>query len=272
MCWRRIPLVAAGGASLVLALGYFLQQAWAKALWPLPEGRLSYAFMAAILAGKAVPLIWIGLSAEWGALVGYAFGFGCMYGLMAIYTFLLYAEQRRQPLLLYGGVTLALSVLCLLLLGVTSRVPIADARHVPRVMRLAFFVEVGVLALVGALLVVQVAILPWPLQPESSVLYGFVFFGMALYFGYALFKPEWSHSRGQLLGFLAYDLVLIGPLLGLFAPPGPVSWLGLIAATAIVVGSGLLAVYYLFVQKTTRVWVVTKPPETTGAPASGRRQ
>src|SRR5262245_26014923 len=77
-------------------------------------------------------------------------------------------------------VSLALSVLCLLLLAVTSRVPIADARHVPRVMHLAFFVEVGVLALVGALLVVQVAILPWPLQPESSVLYGFVFFGMAL--------------------------------------------------------------------------------------------
>ncbi len=32
-----------------------------------------------------------------------------------------------------------------------------------------------------------------------------------------------------------------------------------ITATAIVVDSGILAVYFLFVQKTTRLWMVVKP-------------
>ena len=39
----------------------FFQQTWATALWPLPDTRLSYTFIAATLAGGA-PLIWIGLS------------------------------------------------------------------------------------------------------------------------------------------------------------------------------------------------------------------
>jgi hypothetical protein len=142
MRFLRIPLMVAGGAALVLALGFFFQMPWAKNLWPLPDGRLSYAFMASILAGTAIPLIWIGLAREWGALVGYAFGFGCMYGAMALYAFLLYGEHHRQPLLVYGCVTLALTVLCLLLLRGVSRSPIVDARQAPRVVRLAFFVEI----------------------------------------------------------------------------------------------------------------------------------
>lgn len=270
MRWLSIPLVAAGTAALVLALGFWWHQPWATPLWPWPAGRLSYAFMAAILTGSAVPLLWIGLSGEWAALAGYALGFGCMYGLMASYAFLLSAQQHRPALLGYGWVTLALSVLCLLLLGVASRVPLDDTRLVPRAARRAFGVEVGVLGLVGALLVAQIPILPWPLTPEASVMYGFVFLGMAFYFGYALFKPQWHHARGQLLGFLAYDLVLIGPLLSLFAPPGPTSWLGLIAATVIVLSSGLLAVYYLFLQSTTRSWLVVRPPETESTQGSHR--
>ena len=52
--------MVAGGAALLLALGFFLPYAWAKNLWPLPDSRLSYAFMPSILSGTAVPLIWVG--------------------------------------------------------------------------------------------------------------------------------------------------------------------------------------------------------------------
>ena len=65
----RSLLVGIGLAFLALAAGFFFQTAWAKGLWPLPDGRLSYSFMAAILAGTALPLIWVGLAGEVGDLL-----------------------------------------------------------------------------------------------------------------------------------------------------------------------------------------------------------
>ena len=49
----RLPLVLVGVGQLILAVGFFFQQAWATSLWPVPDTRLSYAFIAAILAGGA---------------------------------------------------------------------------------------------------------------------------------------------------------------------------------------------------------------------------
>jgi len=64
-----------------------------------------------------------------------------------------------------------------------------------------------------ALVMVRRNIFPWPLSPENSVFYGCIFIGAMCYFLYGLVYPYWANARGQLLGFLAYDLVLIGPFL-----------------------------------------------------------
>ena len=70
----------------------------------------------------------------------------------------------------------------------------------------------------------------------------------------ALRSPRWHSARGQLLGFLAYDLILIGPFLAHFNTVNPVHRLSLTIYTLVLVYSGALAVYYLFVNKTTRSW------------------
>ena len=85
---------------------------------------------------------------------------------------------------------------------------------------------------------------------------------MALFFTYALLKPAWNNARGPLMGFLAYDLVLLVPFLRHFAAVRPEQLLQLIVATGIVIGSGALAVYYLCVNKTTRAWAALESPET----------
>lgn len=54
----KTALIVVGVIDLVLAAGFFFQQAWATAFWPLPETRLSYALIAVILTGGAAPLIW----------------------------------------------------------------------------------------------------------------------------------------------------------------------------------------------------------------------
>ena len=57
---------------------------------------------------------------------------------------------------------------------------------------------------------------------------------------------------GQLLSFLAYDLVLIVPFLSLFKTVQTEYLIGLIVYVTVLNYSGALAVYYLFIHPQTR--------------------
>ena len=94
-------------------------------------------------------------------------------------------------------------------------------------------------------------VFPWDLNPDSSVVFGCIFLGDAFYFLYALLRPRWGNAFGQLLSFLAYDLVLIVPFLLLVNTVKPDHMLGLIIYIAVLVYSGGLAVYYLFIDSQT---------------------
>src|SRR6187431_199837 len=117
-------------------------------------------------------------------------------------------------------------------------------------MRLAktVLVIVGLIDLVlaaGILLILKVPnTLPWNISPESSVLYGWVFLGLAFYYIYALVRPQWIHALGPLLGFLVYDIVLAYPLFAHYASLQPGQLLGQIAASFIIVVSAILGIYY----------------------------
>jgi hypothetical protein len=85
------------------------------------------------------------------------------------------------------------------------------------------------------------------------VIYGFMFLGAAVYFAYALLRPSWANSGGQLAGFLAYDLVLIVPFIAHFGRVEAQLLPNLIIYMVVIVSSALLSFYYLFVNKETRV-------------------
>ena len=213
--------------------------------------------MASILAGAALPLLWIGASSASSALRGYALGFSVVNGGLAFDALVLYFGTGQASLLLFGLLAAALAVLCVMLLRWNPG-DAGDQRPMPPALGIPFAIEVGVLALVGLGLVLKILnVLPWPLRPESSMMYGWVFLGLALYFGYTLVQRTWRHTCGQLLGFLAYDLVLLGPLLGHIAVVKPEHRLGLAVAIAIILSSGALAVRYLFISRDTRVWSAT---------------
>jgi hypothetical protein len=89
---------------------------------------------------------------------------------------------------------------------------------------------------------------------DAQILYGWFFLGAAAYFAYGVLRPSWHNAAGQLAGFLAYDVVLIVPFLNLL-PSIRAEWrLNLIVYIIVVSGSGLLAIYYLFINPATRVW------------------
>jgi hypothetical protein len=67
-------------------------------------------------------------------------------------------------------------------------------------------------------------------------------------------QTQLHNAAGQLAGFLAYDLVLIVPFLQRLPNVPADQRLGMYIYTTVVIYSGLLAIYYLFIHPETRVW------------------
>ena len=256
----KTALIIVGLLDLVLAAGFFFQQAWATTLWPLPDTRLSYAFIAAILAGGAAPLIWIGLSGELAALAGYGLSFGIMYAGMGLSALWFYLRDQNPSLAVFALVMGILAVTGGIIFMRTRR-SAQDGQQTPRIVIYAFTAEVLVLAAAGILLTLKVPnILPWNLSPESSVSYGWVFLGLGFYYLYAVLNPKWTHAQGPLLGFLVYDLVLFAPLFARYSNLQPEHVRGQVAASLIIIFSAALGVYYLFLNPATRMRARSRSP------------
>jgi hypothetical protein len=122
--------------------------------------------------------------------------------------------------------------------------------------RVSFAIFVVALLFVGGQMVLKVPgiTMPWPISTNEAVIYGWMFLGAAAYFAYALVRPGWGNAGGQLAGFLAYDLVLIFPFIARFSTGVPSQFMaGHIIYTVVVTYSGLLAIYYLFINPQTRL-------------------
>jgi hypothetical protein len=252
MRFLKPVFVAVGVLQLILAAGFFFRQSWATSLWPVPDTPLSYAFIAAILAGGAAPLIWIGLSEQWAGLAGYGLSFGIMYAGMAL-TAVFFSLRMQRPALVWFALVVGAAAALGIILFFRTRHTARASKSTPQIVRLAFIAEVLVLAGAGVLLLLQVPnTLPWNLSSESSVLYGWVFLGLAFYYLYAVLKPHRIHALGPLLGFLVYDMVLFSPLFARFGNLQPEHILGQVAASFIIIVSAVLGVYYLFVNPATR--------------------
>jgi hypothetical protein len=252
-----VLFVVGGLVFLVITAGFFLRMGWATALWPWPDGRLSYIFVSSITAAIAAPMIWIGLTEEFGAARGGAVNLGIAAAGMAAYLFLLYGREGGVQLLVSAVAATGFLAANAGIFLWSSRRPIRDRRVMPKLVKASFGLFSAVLVVVGGLLVLQSPVIfPWPLRAESSVMFGCVFLGAASYFAIALRSPRWHSARGQLIGFLAYDVILIGPYLAHFDTVQPAHRLSLIVYVGVLVYSGTLAVYYLFVNEETRSWRV----------------
>ncbi len=252
----RYVFVVVGVLVLVFAAGYALQMPWATSTWPWADGRLSYIFIGSILAAIAAGVIWIGLSGEWGALPAGAINLVVMLGSMSIFLFQLAAQGDRWYLWAYAAWCAVFALLNVGILLWSRRHAIRDPRPTPRLVRISFVVFAATLLVIGGLLLIRVPVFPWPLNPDSSVMFGWIFVGDAFYFLYAVLYPRWHNACAQLWSFLAYDVVLIPPFVAYFAEVNPEYLLNLIVYMAVLVYSAALAIYYLFVNRETRARMV----------------
>lgn len=243
-----------GVLALAFAVGFFLQAPWATWIWPVPAARLSNIFVSSILASIGAPVVWIALADEPRAMAGGAFDLALSNAAIAVAAMVSYRNGGPPSLLPFAAFAAMMVVLNAGLYVYSRRLPFRDTRPTPALVRYSFAGFGLALLLAGtALVMLRPNILPWPLSPENSVFYGCIFLGAMVYFLYGVVYPSWGNAKGQLLGFLAYDLVLIGPFLQHFSTVRPEMRLSLILYSAVVAYSGLLAIYFLFLHRPTRL-------------------
>lgn len=249
--FRRTALVS-GSLAAVLAIGFAIRLPWLMHFCPSLASGLSPVFISSIFAAVAAPVLLSGLSGEPGAAIGGALNL--MVTACGATGFLLLSYRHSgDPHLLVaailgaGSVMLAFGFAC-----VAHRYPIRDPRPMPTPVRLSFVLFTLILIPVGyALLTQSEYVYPWQLNQHASTLFGWIYLGAACYFLYGVLRPSWHNARGQLFGFLAYDLVLLPPFLAYLPHVESERLPSLLVYIAVLIYSGALAVYYLLFDKAT---------------------
>jgi len=244
---------------LVLCAGFYFGHEDTLALWPWPDGRLSYVFVASILAAIGAPVLWMGLSGELAAMRGGALDFTVTYSGIAV-TLLLFGASVAEMISVKSFLTMAIvSVLFNMFLYLAvSNLPFKDNRPAPWLLRASFLLFTIILIIVAiALIMGYQTVFPWPLQPQTSVVFGWVFMGAATYFLYGFLKPVRGNVTGQLIGFLAYDLILFIPFLNHFDTVEPEHHLSLTVYSSVLTYSAILSLYFLLIHPTTRLGSVS---------------
>jgi len=249
----RAFLFAVSITQVLFAIMFIVQSPFVVQLWPLNyTNALTFIFIGSIFAAAAASTLWVLLSREDGAIRGIALDYLVI--LTPLTVFALQLAPRNHDMLIFAIVSLFTVAFGTFLFLHARHIPIRDTRPVPRLVRWSFVLFVIALAIVGSMLVLKRPnVLPWQITPEGSVFYGWMFLGAGAYFLYGLLRPGWGNTAGQLVGFLAYDLVLIIPFISRLPTLAPQYVVGQVIYLAVVIYSGVLAIYYLFINRSTRI-------------------
>ena len=258
--WIRIGVGIAGVASIVATIALYFRWPIVADIWPWTGvyatlSPLSFYFLSSIAAAVGAPVLWIAISGRLHAAAPGAIDLLVSFLPITVFMFQGYAAEPSNSRLLQSAVLVgvaAIANLAIFLLG--RKMPDPDARPLPALVRYSFLFFIAALIIAGGQMVLKVPnILPWDISVEASVVYGWLFLGASVYFAFAVVRSTWANAAGQLLGFLAYDVVLILPFIRHFSAVRPEQLPSLIAYTIVVVYSGLLAIYYLFINRATRI-------------------
>jgi len=247
----RSLILIGGLVILVLAFGFIFRVPLVLGIWPWEDGRYSYLFIGSILAAVSAAALWIGSTGELAALPAGSLNIFVIALTASVYFFNL-TLHGRSDMLVFGLASILMALASGAAFLWSRRLPLTDSRPTPMPVRVSFGIFIASLFLAGGALVLRMSVFPWDLNPDSSVIFGCIFLGDAFYFLYGLLRPRWGNAFGQLLSFLAYDVVLIVPFISLINTVKPERMLNLIVYIAVLVYSGGLALYYLLINSQTR--------------------
>ena len=242
----RSVFIAAGVVAAALAVGYFVQASWALATWPWAEGRLSNIFMSSMLAAASATLLFIGVTAQRAAAAPGLLHLAIILSGMAGIVGPVSAASSDGRALRFAIAAAVGAIACLVAFPWAQRAPVRDVRPLPRALRAWFVVYIAILLPAGLALLLQVpGVMPWPLKPATSGIYGTIFLAAIASFAYPLVRPSFEYANVGLIGFLAYDVVLLPPMLAHFETVRPELTRSLVLYCLVLAQSGAISVYYL---------------------------
>ncbi len=241
----RFSFIAAGISAATVAAGLTLRVPAAVELWPWADTPLSFAFLGAVVAALAAGSLWVGLTGQFRAAVISLFGLFLICAASAGYLFWLDLQRGTETLAVQTRIMGGAALFALALL-VIARGGDPEPRLMGWLPRVSCIIYGLVLAGIGwALTDQRYDVFPWPLQPETSVVFGILFAGL----GVVYLLTAWSGDRRAgmvvMLGFLAYDILLLPRLVPLFPTIDPDRLLSLAAYCAVLGYSAVIAVDYL---------------------------
>ncbi|MBL8161457.1 MAG: hypothetical protein JNJ61_05675 [Anaerolineae bacterium] len=243
--WFRASLLFLSLVQVLIAIACLLRLPIVDDLWPLNyTGEMSFVFLASISAAAAASTLWCVYADEPAALFGIGLDYVTIFTPVAITMFSIAARDR--DVLGFAIFCAVASLFGVGLLLYSRKRPFVDQRPMPGLLRLAFVGFVLALIIGGSWVLFDPSVLPWSITREISALYGWFFIGAAAYFGYGMIRPRWANTAGQLAGFLAYDLILVVPFLNMLPTIPDHLRFNLLLYMSIVVISGILSAYYLF--------------------------
>lgn len=200
-----------------VGVGLYLQAEWATALWPLPAVRMTYIFLASMVATTAVVTIWPVLRRELGMLIAPAINLALATSAIGLYLLWL-AFRREDGGLVIPGVAFTAFGMVWVAIGLWAwRVPVRDTRSLPGIVRVIFVGFCALLVVTGIPLLFQVdGVFPWDISPDNSTVAGVAFLSAAVLFAVIIARPLWVFGEMALASFLAYDVVLAFPYLDFF--------------------------------------------------------
>lgn len=244
----RLVLVALGVATVGIAYAFLRGVPEIVSIWPYPQTYgLSSIFIASMFAAIGAPIIWIGLSGDLAAIRSGAINIMVVAGGLGAQAVWKITDGENSPrLLAFAIAALSLTAVTAVLILLTRNQRWLDPRPTPWLARSAFALFAFVLLIAGGLLVQRIQIFPWVLTRDNAIAYGIIFLGSAAYFMHAIVEPVWSNARGQLLGFLAYDAILLLPYARLWPSTSGDQQLGLAIYLGVIALSGVVAIWFLF--------------------------
>lgn len=250
----RLTLLAVSAVQVFLAVAFLLRLQLVVSVWPFAGTTpLTYTFLASICAAAATSTLWTVFTRNHAALAGIGLDAVAILGPIGLLALRLASSGTDPRMSSFGVICLVGAALGLALLLHAIRIPLDVRLRTPQPVLWSMVAFVVALVYVSYRLIAQqLNVIPWSITPDLSLLIGFTFLGAAFYFAYGVLRPYWSNAGGQLAGFLAYDLVLILPFLQRLPTVAPEHRTSLVVYIAVVAYSGLLAINYLFVHRTTR--------------------
>ena len=212
---ERISMISEGCAFLALAVGFGVHHPWVTWLWPFGDAPMTEIFFAALLASFGVGSIVIAIECERRSAIGGALSLAVASALFAIMIAASAAHGTTDGLRWHGVVFAVVSVIAAATcrdLWLSER-----KRNLPSITK-CWRVSLGGMALLAttssfALLFSIGGVLPWMLSRPSELLIGALLAGMAVEYAYVAMSGDRGACRLLLIGMLAYDLIMIGPLL-----------------------------------------------------------